>query len=1358
MQPRIVEALQRLVASVIAVSALLPYLMVKAVGAPEEPFYVLSHSARDVVIVFELRDKRLDTIITEERIPTLRLATVTEVLPTCTGCPMVQRMSAMIAVPSERSRWRVEVSGLYQQWFDLPIAPVPLSDSSGVVRYYLDHQVYLRHGFDSIECRYAGIARGIPLARLSIPVADYDPVSRRTRIIERCTVRITFMDAIPGNNTATLDFSTVPIANLDQFRQWNGGTKKAQILRRGQSAGIRSGATAVKISITDEGVYAVTSDDLAKLGIQIPVSLVSTIKLLGYGGRPLPEMPSIGARNEPVEQPIIVETNPDGSLREVIFYAASARGFFFDSTMGRWRRYINPYTTKTSYILTWGGETGQRATPVPAPSQPASIVPQYFIRRLFFEEDRINAYGSPSGLRWFGSPFDATTGITITTPLDGLALNGEYVEYSICVAHKSDVTAIISVGEHGTEVRQLPLTGRMKLYSEYVSLLDTVRVPLSLVASDQRSILRLRYVSSSTLFTGLLDYVEIAYPSLFHASDDQLHVYTEPKDTGIVEFSVSGFSGRPLCFDVTDPVKPKLYSNLSITDRQATIRVVLDSVQQKVQPRQFFFSAARRKPELERVEFGQARDASLAADMIVIAPTALIESAQAYAQYRQRQSGITVAVIPAEHIYAAFASGIPDPTAIRDFISFAYFNWQKRPRYVLLWGDGHYDYRGITTTTPNYIPPFENDNVETQLGRPFDWSYADDSYTTEDYYGCVDGDDFIMDLAVGRLTVTSNEDGIAILEKIMRYENQSARDSWRITTTLVADDGPTSNGRSDGALHVGSAEKLSRKIEALMPAMIQRKVYMPEYPTTFGSGGNRKPSATESMLSIINGQGSLLLQWIGHGNPRVWAHEEIFDRDKTISLMRNQTKCFFLVAATCDFARFDLTDVQSGAEMLVRWQYGGAIGVFSATRVVYTIANEWISLRFYDEFARRSSSGQPRTLGEILYAIKLTEYGSNDRRYFLLGDPALRLHIPALEVQIDSIQHRDARDSTISVCALEHVTVCGSIRDPLTEARADDFNGVAIVSLFDSDVMLRIQDPAELVLGYTTTYQFWKTGGMLHRGAYSVRNGEFCADFTVPKDATLSEQRCRLNVYSFDLQNEVSAWGGTRSIQVNCIETASVDDVDGPVVELYLDSRNFRDGDIVRSSPVLIVDLFDQTGVNSTGIGIGHKIEAWIDDNLDAVDLTEYYEPSLEDSRRGTAKRQLFNLKSGYHTITVRAWDVLNNFTVARIGFIVAHSDSVIESGRVAIYPVPFSERVTIVYNHNQSRPIMATLMITQLDGRIVYTQSAVYADVHSTTFEWDGRQADGTSLPAGIYPVVLTIGNEFGSQAVVRSLLVKIQ
>ncbi|MFM7595288.1 MAG: C25 family cysteine peptidase, partial [Flavobacteriales bacterium] len=152
--------------------------------------------------------------------------------------------------------------------------------------------------------------------------------------------------------------------------------------------------------------------------------------------------------------------------------------------------------------------------------------------------------------------------------------------------------------------------------------------------------------------------------------------------------------------------------------------------------------------------------------------------------------------------------------------------------------------------------------------------------------------------------------------------------------------------------------------------------------------GRRKPAVTQELLSTINTSGSILLNYIGHGNPRVWAHEQIFVRETTPGDMLNVTKPFFLTAATCDFARYDMTDLQSGAEELLLKADGGAIGVFSAARVVFSSDNARLNNEFYGDLFTRLADGTYPTVGQTMYRVKQIYNNANDEGevLFLTGN------------------------------------------------------------------------------------------------------------------------------------------------------------------------------------------------------------------------------------------------------------------------------------------------------------------------------------------------------------------------------------
>jgi hypothetical protein len=571
--------------------------------------------------------------------------------------------------------------------------------------------------------------------------------------------------------------------------------------------------------------------------------------------------------------------------------------------------------------------------------------------------------------------------------------------------------------------------------------------------------------------------------------------------------------------------------------------------------------------QVEQVQLAALHDRQDNADMIVITHRDLLESANAYKDYRSNHDGMNVIVVTTDEIFTEFGSCIPDPTAIRDYLAWAYNSWTVKPKYVLLWGDGHYDYKDITHSgKPNYVPPFETEDNDTSFDEL-------ESYSTDDYFANISDNDDRVDVAIGRLPIGSPSEGMKILEKIKRYEGSPSPDSWRSIVTFVADDGIKSNLKdTDSSTHTDNSEYLSRKIPDCIQ---QKKIYLAEYPTENITGGRRKPGATNDLVTIVNTSGTLLINWIGHGSPRIWAHEEVLDRDKTIPRFTNNDKLFFTIAATCDFGRFDMTNASCGSEELVMYEHGGAIASLAATRVVNSSYNQITNSAFIQAlFKPDTLLKRYPTLGEALLSMKReVDPGCHDR-FNLLGDPSISLKIPEETVAIDSINGIAVHDTTIvKIKARSAVIVRGRILDSYGSRQKDEsFNGTIVLNVFDSDRHLSVKDENN------TPYNFTKTGSSLNKSSFAVRKGEFQAEFVVPTDVSFTGAKGRIYAYAYS-PDEKFAKGSSRSFIIEGIDTSACDDVEGPVISVFLDSRYFLPCQVVSSNPLLIVDLKDTTGI-----------------------------------------------------------------------------------------------------------------------------------------------------------------------------------
>lgn len=1167
-----------------------------------------------------------------------------------------------------------------------------------------------------VEFTYAGIARGRHLGYVRIRCLRPLPEQGVTEVLEALEVRLRFA---PERARAPLRWDVLGelapgIVNDAVVPSWYAVTSLAlQQQRYPSSWSELSSGTWLRVTVKEEGIYRITAEQLRQLGVAIPREELPTLKLLGTGGEPLPEEVSSALEDPVVEQPIVVRTTETGELQDILFYGASTSGFRYrDSTIEHW---LNPYATQTVYLLTWGGRPGLRATPEPPPVEPPSMRPATYTARLFREEELYQAFSLPSGRDWFGPLMDPVTPVVYTTPLPDLERSGQIL-YRFVLVNRGATQAQFTVYEDAHQLWSGTLSG-VGSYTEAVATAPvTVALPAARIAADNRSVLRFLYSTASGTGFGHVDWVEVHYPRRFVALDNTIEFFTEPSWEGVVEISITGFSGGDIWgFDVTDRRRPKLLSNLASSSGVFLLRTQLSWGE----PRRFFISSRLLTPDLERTEVLGLRERQEGAELIVLTHRDLLGSAEEYRRYRE-QTGMSVLVVPTDAVFTEFAAGMPDPTALRNFLAFALARWTPAPRFVVLWGDGHNDYKGIATSVPNYVPTYQS--VLPRSGSGPTYYNAIDSYTTDDFYTWLQGNDALPDIALGRLPIGSDEEGRWMVEKLRRYETASAPGSWRTTVTLVGDDGPTSNG-TDYTLHTDQSEALSAQLPAFL---LQRKIYLAEYPAENVPGGRRKPGVTQDLVAAVN-TGTLILNWIGHGNPRLWAHEQILERESTIPLFQNLDRLFFLTAATCDFARFDNPQVPSGAEAMLLSRSGGAIGVFAATRLVYATPNAAIMRAFFRFLFQRQADSSFRRIGEVFWATKLQQYSPiNDRKYALLGDPALRLLLPDGKGQLDSLNGVALTDSLPVLSAWSRVRLSGRILSP-TGSPWEDFSGQLFLLLTDAPQQVKV---SEEYAGSVTIHRFLKQGAVLHQGIYTVRNGRWEAEFVLPRELSFSDSAGSLFLVAFAGDGR-SAAGVYLGIRFAGLVPSTVADTLGPRIRLYLDDPSFRPGELVRSVPELVVELWDESGINTSG-ALGRRVEAWIDDDPTSLDLTALLQPLPEQPGAVSVRKPIVGLAPGLHRVRVRAWDVYGNPSIAETVFRTA-AELRLEEVSVAPHPVSsFPARVRFLFNGVQPTP--AELSVSDLRGGILVRRTVTLLPTRATELEWDGRSDTGIPVPSGTY------------------------
>ena len=297
-------------------------------------------------------------------------------------------------------------------------------------------------------------------------------------------------------------------------------------------------------------------------------------------------------------------------------------------------------------------------------------------------------------------------------------------------------------------------------------------------------------------------------------------------------------------------------------------------------------------------------------------------------------------------------------------------------------------------------------------------------------------------------------------------------------------------------------------------------------------------------------------------------------------------------------------------------------------------------------------------------------------------------------------------------------------------------NGRAIISVYDSKRMVHLSD-----INYDVEVQ----GGLLFRGQVTVENGRFATGFVMPKDISYENKNGKIVSYFFN--DETDGIGYNTNIVVGGTDSTFSNDGKGPDIEIYFDNLNNENSYLVNPDFRLLVKLSDNTGLNTTGTGVGHKLEAILnDEEADAIDLTKYFIGDLNaGGKSGLVDYRFSGLKPGQYKLKIKAWDVFNNLSTAQTYFQVVQASSLVIRD-VLNYPNPFRNGTTFTFQHNLTEPVNVKIKIYTIAGRLIKKIESYDVLDKFVKIYWDGRDEDGNSLSNGTYLYKLTVESVKGN------------
>ena len=344
------------------------------------------------------------------------------------------------------------------------------------------------------------------------------------------------------------------------------------------------------------------------------------------------------------------------------------------------------------------------------------------------------------------------------------------------------------------------------------------------------------------------------------------------------------------------------------------------------------------------------------ADLVIVADTARFPAAQTLATYRRNQ-GLAVIVVEPRDIYNAYGHGLAHPDAIKQFLGAVYHHGRGAPpRYALLIGEGTSDPRRYSGhSDPEFIP--------VRMGR------GNFNYTGQDmWYGMVEGDDLLADIAIGRLAVGANAELPPILDKITAFEAAGIGAAWRNKALLCAD-------KVDAA---GDFKGRSEEMRTLYYAPNSVQTTTAYYDDIAG------PTWTARADTAFQG-GSRVIQYMGHGFATEWA--DVYGTNEVAEL-RNTVYPVVQVFA-CSSGSFFFPGLEGMSENLVE-QPHGAVACFAASALAAERASAQIAHGLNEAMWERKLHRLGECVRAGLGALHAWNANSPELEYYcLVGDPCL---------------------------------------------------------------------------------------------------------------------------------------------------------------------------------------------------------------------------------------------------------------------------------------------------------------------------------------------------------------------------------
>ena len=1032
----------------------------------------------------------------------------------------------------------------------------------------------------------------------------------------------------------------------------------------------------VKIRVSESGVCRMSFSELRSAGLE-----PSQVRVFGYGGAQKEQDFSKRNIDDLPQVPVYVGED------YILFYVQGPISWTYNGS--RFAHTRNTYSDFGYYLLS---DDAGAMLPFPeaeaVSGSPTDVT--YYSYYQVQDKDSVNLIDrtgvSGGGRTFYGEQFAAgqTRTFTFSTPY----ANGDNSSVYIDMAANAATTSTVKAQLNNTSSKSIYISSIPDHYTFGVA----GTISMNGASEEQNQRVTMQFVNSNASALAWLNYIEITTPSELVMTGSYMGIRSlvNRNTTNPVRFLLRNTTASTQIWDVTDLAAIQRMPTTMVDDQLAWIGTQADGVHEYIAVN----TDGTKFVQAEVV--GEVKNQNLHAlsniDYIIICPEGYEDVSEDLAKAHEAKQAITYAIVTDQQVYNEFSSGTPDATAYRWLMKMLYDRAKngigQQPRWLLLMGHGTFDNRKLLRNSgTSLLLTYQSKNSVNEIK----------AYATDDYFAYLDDNEGAidtqgrMDIGVGRLPVESLDEARTTVDKLIQYIRNEQTGKWKNQLVYLADDG-------ENGTHTETAEKSAELVRIKNPDFIVHKIFLDAYPQEVNASGESYPLAKNRVLNLLK-NGVLFFDYSGHGGYNAITNESILNL-KDIAGMTNKNQAFWLFA-TCNFAQCD-AGKRSAAETAVLNPKGGAIGILAATRTVYAPQNTNLNRSVCDTlFGHSDVFHYNMTLGEAI-SIGKNLLGSDENKlaYVLLGDPCMRLNYPT-DYHVETLTEMD----TLNALSVQHVE--GRIIDEDLNT-VSDFNGKVDITIYDKmqSIPTRDNDNAG---GDPRVVAYNDYPNTIFSGATDVKDGLFNYTFMVPKDIRYNFDSGRIVYYAVtaDSLETAEAVGHFEQFIIGGSGSIVTIDTVGPEMEIYLNSPAFRNGDKTYATPRFFANLYDENGINTAGAGIGHDLMLIIDDDPKMIySLNEYFTAANNSYQAGQVSYLMEELANGPHSLTFRAWDLLNNSTTKSLNFIVeAGLDPSIYN--VTTYPNPVQQSgvVHLVVNYDQPDELIETeIYLYNTAGQMVYS------------------------------------------------------